>query len=218
MKTAFQILGLLMLVSCHTAVFFDQPQPKNGIVLHEVPIELRGEWTCETETITISEKCFEYDYTSTDNLGNQVDSDPDLYCLSESINIQQAGDYFVVNIFMPDEDQGWQVLIIDRQKNGDIIWYYPITPPFFGKGHGLKVERVEKKYNTKIINDSTYKEVRPLFKKSLKPSDKVEEFTAVYYSGQFRIKDIKRILIPENIDFIFRKNGTYEMPNDLGLK
>jgi hypothetical protein len=33
---------------------------------------------------------------------------------------------------------------------------------------------------------------------------------AVYYSGQFKIKDIKKVIIPENLSIIYKYDGTRE--------
>lgn len=207
MRTIFYILSFLSLTSCFsTYVYFDEPQPSKGTFLTEAPTELHGTWFDSTEIeLKISSTCLIMKERIYDSLDNSIRFEADTSCLSDSIMLYKAGDYYVLNLLHKDEK--WQVFIIEKKSNGDQVWYYPETAPFFGRGHGLKVKEVEKTYRLKQIGDSIYKEQKPIFNKSFRPNKKVEKINAVHYSGQFRIKDIQKVAIPENVFWVLRSNG-----------
>lgn len=197
----------LSLTSCFsTYVYFDEPQPSEGTYLTEAPLELQGKWHDSTTiSLKITPTCLIISERIIDSVDKSVRIDADTSCLSDSIRLHKAGDYYVLNLL--HKDKKWQVFIIEKQKNGDQVWYYPETAPYFGKGHGLKVKQIDQTYRQKEIGDSLYKEQKPFFKKSLRPGKKVEKVNAVHYTGQFRIKDIEKVTIPENVFWILRANG-----------
>lgn len=205
MKNLLIISCFFVLSSC-LHVYFDRPQPKKGIILSSVPQEVQGRWADSMDIIQVTDNCLSMFESQTDSVGNIIGVDSTYYFLSDSINIQKAGNYYVVNLL--ERGQGWEVYIIDKHANGDVYWYYPKTAPYFGKGHGLRVDRIDQNYKQIEINDSTFKEKKPLYKKSLKPNKNVTSVNSVYYKGQFRIKDIDKIIIPENIFWVFKADGT----------
>jgi len=163
-----------------------------------------------------------FNFWEKDSLGNWQEMLN--FTLSDSVVLQQSGNFCVLNYQLKrhelkERETPWSVLIISPQLNGDIIWYRPNLAPFFGKNCHLHVKQVEKTYAKKYINDSTSYERKPLYKKSLKESKRVDYIDGVYYSGQFRYKDIKKILLPGNIFFTLKKDGsiegTPENPNKL---
>jgi len=198
MKNTLVFFTLLMVfISSCTNVYFDQPQPKNGEILKFVPLELRGTWIEKLDTLYITKHGFEEVNVKTDSFGTIASIKRETHILSDSLMLQKAGKYYVVNI---REKKNWQVVILDRQNNGDIIWYYPFSPPFFGEGNGLKVKKVKGNINGVEIID-----------KSLTNKDK-GSISSVYYQGQFRSEDIKKILIEENKLWIFKADGTIFEP------
>lgn len=198
MKSTLIILTLLtaFLSSC-TNVFFDQPQPKNGKKLKFVPTELQGTWIEQLDTIYITKNGLEEVNVKMDSLDNIASIEREKFYLSDTLVLTKAGKYYVVNLF---EKNNWQVIILDKQSNGDVIWYYPSEPPFFGEGQGLKVKKVTGKINGIKTTDT-----------SLTNKDKGKEIT-VYYEGQFRIKDIKKVLLKENQLWIFKSDGSIIEP------
>lgn len=208
MKFFLFFLLVFLFTSCFsTYIYFDQQQPRNGIELSSAPDELLGKWKDSTGLkINISTTCLLMTVPKKDNIGTVVGIDTSYSCLSDSIKLQKAGDYYVLNLLHKDEK--WQVFIIRKDQNGDQVWYYPQTAPYFGKGHGLKVERIDATYKLKEKGDSIFVEQKPLFKKSFRPNKKVESIDAVHYNGQFRIKDIEKVIKPENVFWILKANGT----------
>jgi len=188
---------LLVFISSCTNVYFDQPQPKNGEILKYVPTELQGTWIEKLDTLYITKHGFEEVNVKTDSAGTIASIKRETHVLSDSLMLQKAGKYYVINI---RERKKWQVVILDKQNNGDIIWYYPLSPPFFGEGNGLIIQKVKGKINGIETID-----------KSLTNKDK-GSISSVYYQGQFKSKDIKKILIEENQLWIFKTDGTIIEP------
>ena len=195
-------------------MYFDQPQPKNGVLLSSVPEELQGAW------------CSEYggempkDTTFIDRRGMyhlKFDSVAMKYVeeslfLSDTFLLYRAGDYYVTNA--TDDGKWWEINILHVQTNGDILIYYPSTAPYFGKRCGLRVDSIDQTYGRYGADSSDWIERTPLFKKSLSMKNVLQR-NAVYYSGQFRIKDIKKVIIPDNLVYNFRKDGIIVSPGEL---
>ena len=198
MKNSVILLALIFafLSSC-TNVYFDQPQPKNGENLNFVPNELQGKWVDKLDTIYITKNGFEEVNVKTDSLDNIISVKKEKFFLSDSLVLNKAGKYYVINLL---EKENWQVIILDKQNNGDIVWYYPSKPPFFGEGRDLKVKKVIGKINGVETID-----------KSLTNKDKGSSIT-VYYKGQFRINDIKKVILEENQLWIFKSDGSIIEP------
>jgi hypothetical protein len=202
-QSFFVILLLLGLSSCFH-LYFDQPQPKKGIKLTTVPVELQGRWFRDNDTSYIDENgLFNYDFDSIK--GKFI---KDRYALSDSILLFKSGDYYVLNF---KDKSWWEVVIIERKRNGDIYFYYPSTAPYFGKSFGLRVHKIDQHFGSIWINDSVARDRHILFKKRLSLKKGISR-KAVYYKGQFRIKDIKKVTIPENVLWIFKNDGTIENP------
>lgn len=195
-RLVFFVLLMVVISSC-TNVYFDQPQPKNGEILKYIPLELQGIWVDKLDTLYITKHGFEEVNVKTDSSGTISSIKRETHFLSDSLMLQKAEKYYVVNI---REKKNWQVVILDRQSNGDIIWYYPLNPPFFGEGNGLKIKKVKGKINGIETIDQ-----------SLTNKDK-GSISSVYYEGQFKSKDIKKILLEENQLWIFKADGTIIEP------
>lgn len=201
-KLTYGLIILLSTSSCFH-VYFDQPQPKNGIKLPTVPDELHGKWIDVKDTFYIDGSGgFGYDFDSIS--GNYI---KDGFLLSDSILLYRAGNYYVVNY---SKDRiWWEVEIIERKENGDLYFYYPSKAPYFGKRLGLRVDKIEQEFEPVWLNDSIGRNRHVLFKKSLKMNN-VMSRNAIYYKGQFRIKDIKKVTILDNLTIIYKHDGTRE--------
>lgn len=191
------LLILLILIYSCTNVYFDQPQPKNGENLKFIPKELHGTWVENLDTIYITKNGFIEVNVKTDSLDDIISVKTENIFLSDSLILNKAGKYYVLNLL---EKGNWQVIIMDKQRSGDIIWYYPAKPPFFGEGDDLKVKKVMGEINGVETID-----------KSLTNKDKGSSMT-VYYEGQFRIKDIKKVILEDNQLWIFKSDGTIIEP------
>lgn len=194
MKNTIILLALLVafLTSC-TNVYFNQPQPKNGKHLKFVPEELQGKWVDKLDTIFITKNGFEEVNVKTDSLEKIISVKKEKFFLSDSLVLNKAGKFYIINLL---EKGNWQIIILDKQSNGDIIWYYPCKPPFFGEGRDLKVKKVIGKIKGVETID-----------KSLTNKDEGTSIT-VYYDGQFRINDIKKVILEENQLWIFKADGS----------
>lgn len=199
------IVGILLffnLSSCFT-VYFDQPQPKKGIKCTTVPDELHGKWIHESDTFYIDESGgFMYNFDSISGNYNKEG-----FILSDSILLFKAGDFYVMN--HTKDKIWWQVQIIDRKENGDLYFYYPSTAPYFGKRLGLRVKNIEQEFEPVWLNDSIGRDRYVFFRKNLSMKNVMTRNT-VYYKGQFRIKDIEKIIIPDNLSIIYKHDGTRE--------
>lgn len=147
-----------------------------------------------------------YDMKENDS-GDLVVKDTTQMCLSDSINIQKANEYYIVNFL--DRHGNWGVCAVDILEDGTVNWYYPATPPFFGKGSGLKVLEVNYTYK----KEGKKKRKAPFFKKCLKPNEAKWQINTVYYTGQFPIKSIEKIIIPENLFWSLNPDGAINKPN-----
>jgi len=195
-RLVFFVLLMVVISSC-TNVYFDQPQPKNGEILKYIPLELQGVWVDKLDTLYITKNGFEEVNVKTDSSGTILSIKREAHFLTDSLMLKKADKYYIVNI---REKKNWQVVILDRQNNGDIIWYYPLNTPFFGEGNGLKIKKVKGKINGIETTDQ-----------SLTNKDK-GSISSVYYEGQFKSKDIKKILKEENQLWIFKADGTIVEP------
>ena len=195
-KLYFYFLIIGSLLSSCVSVYFDQPQPKGGELLTNFPKEFQGKWLGDDDTIYINSNCVKvYEYI-TDSVTMLKETKLTQFCLSDSIQLYKAGDYYVANL--KNKEQGWEIYVFEFQKNGDLYSYYPSTSPFMGKGHGLKVEKViSTPIDASISEGSAGNEI---VSKSIQPKDN-ETINTVYYKGQFRIKDIHKIIKEENTAF-----------------
>jgi len=216
LSTVALAAGLLFSLSSCFRLYFDQPQPKNGVLLSSVPDELQGAWCSEFD-----EK-IQKDTTFIDHRGMyhmkfdslQMKFVEESLFLSDTFLLYQAGDYYVTN--GTDDGIWWEINILHVQDNGDIHIYYPSTAPYFGKRCGLRVDSIDQTYGRYGADSSEWIERTPLFKKSLSMKNVLQR-NAVYYSGQFRIKDIKKVIISDNLVYNFRKDGTIVSPGELHM-
>lgn len=196
MRYSILILGLAVFSSC-TSVYFEVPQPKGGEKQNEVPKELRGTWISKNDTCYVFAKGYTDATATLDSAGKVAGVKRSTILFSDSVILNKAGKYYVVN-FLGDDGNGYQIVIVEKKDNGEIHWYYPATPPFFGSSKTLIVKKVERdKKQKKFTNKSL-----------LKVED--EHIDKVFYSGQFTVDDIKKVLIRENTIRILKPDGTFD--------
>lgn len=186
---------MAVFASC-TSVHFEVPQPKGGERLKEIPKELQGTWIHNFDTCYVFAKGYTDVNSTLDSLGKVVKVKRGTMLLSDSVILNKAGKYYVVN-FLSDDGNGYQVVILERKDNGEIQWYYPATPPFFGSGNGLVVKKVVRSKKQKTFTNKSLQKVEG------------EHIDKVFYSGQFGIDDIKKVLILQNTVRVLKTDGTF---------
>lgn len=194
-KNPWILFLLLSLTSC-VSVYFDQPQPKGGESLTSLPKEFQGKWLGDEDTIKINSTCLEVSKKIVDSLTMTTSVETVNYCLCDSIKMYKAENYYVANLYK--KDLGWEIFVFEIQKNGDLVSYYPSSPPYMGKGGGLKIKKV---VSTTISEESL--ENGEIISKSIKQKDN-QMIRQVFYTGQFKIKDIKKIIKDDNKVFVWK--------------
>ena len=195
------LFTLLFLSSC-TSVYFDRPQPKGGQRLSSVPEELQGTWIDKYDTVYMRSQELLRVSTELDSMDNIVDVAYYSNVLSDSVRLYKAGNHYVANI--QDPEKGWEILVIEREADGDIFWYYPLEAPFLKQTLGLRIKKVERSKSIETA-DSTYTE--KFTNKSIKVVEG-ENIDAIFYKGQFKIKHIPSIIRPGNVYWQWNANGT----------
>lgn len=198
------LISLFGLFGGCTKVYFDQPQPKNAKALNVVPKELRGKWVLDEDTTYITEKGRLDITVYTDSL-KKTEVTKEAAYLSDSLILKKAGKFYVIN---QRDDAGWHITVIKKEKNGDLSWYLPHNYPYFNERHRLKVNKVVLGSGDHRGDSIECKSLKDI--KNLDTSDIRE----VHYKGKLKISDIKKAIVPKNLVYIFKKNGTTELPND----
>ncbi len=196
MKKLMFLLITAAFTSC-TSVYFEVPQPKGGEKQAEIPKELQGMWIKKTDTCFVFAKGYADANAKFDSTGQVVIGvKKETNLLSDKMILNKAGQYYVAN-FLSDDGNGYQVVIIEKKENGEIHWYYPATPPFFGSNKDLVVKKVVRSKKKKTFTNKSLLKVEG------------EHIDKVFYSGQFSIEDIKKVTIKENTIRILKPDGTY---------
>lgn len=211
---ALLLIVLSMSLSSCFHLYFDRVQPKGGVELTSVPEELQGQWflrhsinESKSDSIYIDQNgWFTYDY---DSIKNEYIREG--LNLSDTLRLFKAGEYYVANY--SEDRMWWEVEIIHRHENGDIYFYYPSEAPYFGKRLGLRVVEINEAYREWEEEIMEYVETEKRPRKRLKMGSDVFQRNAVYYSGQFRVKDISKVMIEKNLVQIYRVDGSIERPN-----
>lgn len=195
MRKLILLLIIIVFASC-TGVYFEVPQPKGGERLKEIPKELQGVWAKNYDTCYVFATGYTDVHSTLDSNGKVSGVNRNTMLLSDSLILNKAGKYYVANS-LADDGNGYQVVVLEKKENGEIHWYYPASPPFFGSSKTLIVKKVERsKKQKKFINKSLL-------------DVKGEHIDKVFYSGQFTIDDIKKVTIKENTIRILKPDGTY---------
>ncbi len=195
MKKLALLLIVAVFASC-TSVYFEVPQPKGGEIQNQIPKEIQGTWIKKFDTCYIFAKGYTDVNTSLDSAGKVTGVKRNTQFLSDSMLINKAGKYYVVN-FLGDDGNGWQVVIIEKKENGEMAWYYPAAAPFFGSSSTLIVKKVVRSKKKKTFTNKSLLKVEG------------EHIDKVFYSGQFTMDDIKKVTIPENMVRLLKTDGTF---------
>ncbi len=195
----FIFVSVLSLLTSCTGVYFEMPQPKGAVRINSVPEELHGKWIDKMDTCIISSEGMLETSTTRDSAGKIISIQKIPTLLSDSVMMFKAGKYYVVNI-LNNKGKGYEVVVIEKEINGDICWYYPLNSPFFGTGRDYEITKVIRSNNGKEIINKSIKNVQG------------ENIIEVYYKGQMSIGDISKVVQPKNKFSIMKKDGTIINP------
>jgi hypothetical protein len=191
---------MLLFSSCAT-IYFSEPQPAGGQRLYEVPKELYGKWFGETEGWQINNHGLTNINIKTDSTGNISYNEGIITQLSDSFRIYKAKELYIVH--SKEHGDYWELTVFKPMKNGDINMYYTSDPHTFISDNNLILEGANFTYEDTLISFNT---LNPEGKDSL-------TFSSAVYSGQMKMKTLRKILTPKNLT-VLRKDGTIYNPND----
>lgn len=194
-------MPFFLITSC-TFVYFDQPQSAGGVRLSSVPVELQGKWAGSKDTVKVTEKGLTQISVAYDSLNNVESVTETNYFLSDSVQLYKSGDLYVAN--MLNSEQGWEILVAKRGEDGSVTWYYPLSDPYFGKGGGLKIDRVER---SKSVPQGDSSVVETFTNKSLKMVEG-ENINVIYYKGKMKAEKLPMIVQENNIYWLLLPDGT----------
>ncbi len=215
MKYLLFVLLVCFLGSCMTHVHFNEPQPKNSHRLDAFPAELQGSWKRESgETFVITESYMTDERFIQDSLGLVIDTIADTTYLSDSLQLHTAGDYYVYNVLF---GPFYVFAVVEKDQDGNWNHYYCDDPHMYKDMRGLKMDSAAITYSEYFPETD---ELNVVDTTLLKPKKRnvfespYDEIRSVYFSGQIRIKDLKKLCKEEYFMFSLRKNGTYYERDD----
>ncbi len=194
--------SLLLFTSC-SHIYFQEVQPKGGVMLTEMPKELYGKWfEANSEGWEINQFGITKIDFKTDSMENIIDTVYSTTPLSDSMRIYKSEGLYILNY--REKCEYWEIAFFQPQTNGDISIYNISDPKVFAKVKGIKL--VEANYT---IDDEyrTVYNLDPEAESSLK-------FESAIFSGQMKLKSLKKVL-NETSPTIFKYDGTiYILEND----
>lgn len=199
MKLLIALIGLLLIVSSCSHVYFTEPQPKGGERLIVMPEDIYGIWFGGSEGWQFNEKGITNINIETDSIGTIIDTIYETNALSDSLRIYKAKELYVIH--SRSNNNYWEIAILKPMKNGDINTYYTSNPVLFTSAKGLKLEEANYYIDGEL---KTFKTLETDDEGSM-------SFENAVYSGQMSIKTLRKIL--DSIDpVIFKKDGSIYNP------
>lgn len=211
MKVLFAISLFITLTSCLT-VSFNQPQPKDGNRLQEFPEELRGTWTKDDgDFFTIKASGIQSSNLIYDSLENLIDTSYRYTALSDSLQLYQGGKYYVYN--MQDSEDMWNFAVVNVDVKGNIYTYLCDDAKFYSELKGIKVDSLSYSGQYYLEDSDEFLDFdTTIYYPSAKEISKMDyaDLRNVYFNGQIRIKDLRKIAVRKNLMSIYRVDGTVE--------
>jgi hypothetical protein len=204
MKSITYIILIALTLSSCVHVYFVEPQPKAGILLPEVPKELHGKWIDQETKISIDEKgmiSYKIREIEIDSMSVEIDTVYSNVLLCDSIKLFKAKQYYVLNY--RENNSLWEIYVIEKKTNGDVIFYETREPDFFVKDKNLKLKQAHYQVDEK---DTLVETLNPKFEGNVR-------FNSATFTGQMKLKTIKKIAQKENIINILKQDGTVSSPN-----
>ena len=211
MKFILLIALSLILTSCFT-VSFNQPQPKDGQRLKEIPEKLQGKWIFDSgDSLMIDATGIRTSTHNLDSLNNIVDRSYKYTSLSDSIRIYEGGKYYVYNERY--NDGSWLVAVTKVDFKGNIYIYYCDDVKFYSRLKGLKVDSVSYTVQHHLHDiDELITLDTIVYNPTVKELSKIDndEIQWIFFNGQIRVKDLQKIAARQNLKSIYKVDGTIE--------
>jgi len=204
-RTALLLLITAVFTSC-TTVYFDRPQPKDGIIMTEFPEEIQGTWnlmeqlgSLKIELSASSMTMTEYEKDSITN-ENVVKKSTEVL-LGDSIVLKDCKSFYAMNL--KENDKQFQVVTLVTNDQNDLLVYSPKSLPFWKNSCRLKLDSV-------VVSEGGFMgggEERT--QKNFEIAEG-ENISTVFYSGWLKSKHLKKIHREDNLLLILRQDGTIE--------
>lgn len=202
MKYLFPLIILSLLFSSCAHVYFTEPQPDGGARIYEIPEELFGEWMDDNGGLEIDVTGIMDISLNRNTDGNIIDTSYRKTELSDTMRLYKTKNLYVFNY--RDGSDYWELVVIQKMKNGDIKFYQTANPEIFVKDKRLRLEEA------KYIIDGEEQVVNDL------KSDNTDEsgFKFAVFSGQMKVKTLRKILKEEYLMVALLNDGTIYIPQE----
>ena len=156
------IFTLVLTLSGCVDLGFENPQPKGGKPLDQVPAFLEGKWQMDDRLLTVSDSRLYYK------------SDTTSLVPSDSLVINAWNDFIFINFL--DKSKDYWTLVVVRQKGEDMELFLPyldsrdekkLIRKYDAVVHNTKSNPQENKINKAYIINPTEKEWKKLLKSSV---------------------------------------------------
>jgi len=204
-RAAFFLLIAIIITSC-TTVYFDRPQPKDGIVIEEFPEEIQGTWnlmeqlgSLKIELSATSMTMTEYEKDSITNQ-NVIKKSTEVL-LGDSIILKDCKSFYAMNL--KENDKQYQVVTLVTNDQNDLLVYSPKSLPFWKNSCRLKLDSV-------VVSEGGFMgggEERT--QKNFEIAEG-ENINTIFYSGWLKSKHLKKIHREEDLLMILKRDGTIE--------
>ncbi len=196
MKLALFTILVLILSSC-VIIYFTEPQPKEGILLSEMPKELQGSWHMDNSEMIIESKgIIVYKTRHRDTITNRLDTLYEKLILSDTVQLYKINNLFVLNY--REKNSPWEIAIIEKKRSGNIFVYGSTDTEIFSRDKSLRFENANFTIDEK---DTTVQTLNPDFGYSYK-------LNSATYSGQMTFETLKKIATRKNLFRILKTDGT----------
>ena len=204
-RAVFLLLVGVVFTSC-TTVYFDRPQPKDGIVMTEFPEEVQGTWNLMEQLGSLKIELSATSMTMTefekDSITNQnVIKKSTEVLLGDSIILKDCKSFYVMNL--KENDKQYQVVTLVSNDQNDLLVYSPKSLPFWKNSCKLKLDSV-------IVSEGGFmgggeEHVQKNFKIA-----EGENINTIFYSGFLKSKHLKKMHREDNLLMILKRDGTIE--------
>lgn len=196
MKLALFTILVLTLSSC-VSIYFTELQPKEGILLNEIPKELHGSWHFDNNEIIIESKgVISYRTRHLDTITNTLDTVYNNIILSDTVQLYKINNLYVLNY--RENNNPWEIAIIERKRNGNIFIYGSTDTEIFSRDKSLKFVNANFRIDEK---DTTVQTLNPDFEYSYK-------LNSATYSGQMSFETVKKIATRKYLLNVLKTEGT----------
>ena len=204
-RTALLLFIGILFTSC-TTVYFDRPQPKDGMVMTEFPEEIQGTWNLMEQLgslkIVLSASSMTMTEYEKDSITNEnVVKKSTEVLLGDSIVLKDCKSFYAMNL--KENDKQFQVVTLVTNDQNDLLVYSPKSLPCWKNSCRLKLDSV-------VVSEGGFMgggEERT--QKNFEIAEG-ENINTVFYSGWLKSKHLKKIHREDNLLLILRQDGTIE--------